>query len=406
MTDSIQKVTQTAGHPFAGSSHGLTMTTTTSPEPTFFFNLYMVITNRVFNESLLNSNSPDYKKMYDEVNGVLNVTFSCTSCGTHAFYRGVKDMKFKHGSVIAISNIMFQTYFINAVVIKNLFQGTIRTVGGNLNGLTIIPDSVQVFQNFPSIPTSTTTTVVTKSPKPTSTATTHKTSTSKTTFTTTNPKTSSLIATNHESTTHTSTSYKATTVTSRAPSKTSSMSSSTSSSTSPSKRPAGETTNKPFSKTTSKHGENISTDSSKQSLSTKSSSSANLSSFSTRRGPAPLLLNTTTGGRDSYNSYERVPGWAVALLVLACIILVLLIILLIIALVRCCTNDKVVDSNDVPEVHTPYSRRAFKEPLSTPSYSRHTPQQSPIVSSFESPKTPRVNRTGMYIVNPGEAGTS
>lgn len=51
---------------------GLQAAPQTYPTPLYTFSLCMEITNRVFNDSLLNKNSPQYKRMYAEVSGVVS----------------------------------------------------------------------------------------------------------------------------------------------------------------------------------------------------------------------------------------------------------------------------------------------------------------------------------------------
>ncbi|KAK2864737.1 hypothetical protein Q7C36_003891 [Tachysurus vachellii] len=99
---------------------------------------------------------------------------------------------------------------------------------------------------------------------------------------------------------------------------------------------------------------------------------------------------------------EGVPGWAIALLVLASIAILLLIIIIIILLIRwCCVDDSDEVRSLPPQEHTPYMRTTFREPLSVPAYSPHTPQKSlyPFEDLTQSPK-PKPNRTGTYVVNP------
>ncbi|KAL7829231.1 hypothetical protein AOLI_G00301160 [Acnodon oligacanthus] len=320
-------------------------TTTTEAIPKYAFYLGMEITNRVYNDSLRDPESAYYKSMYAEVSGVLVHIYNCSTCYTQPFYKGVAAMTFRNGSVIANSTIVFQTVFINAVLVKNLFITEIPS-SNEINGLKINSKFTEELST----------------PIPAALPTTG--------YTTTTPLT------------------RTTTMTSKHTNTTKSSSAPTSKNSSYTSSPLNRTSTHPG-------GVNITSN---------TSNSQNFSSTTDKpRRTEPILLPTTnapvSGGGD--NGYTGVPGWAIALLVLACIILLLLIILLIITLIRwCCADDK-PEPEDPPEPqHTPYERTTFKEPLSTPSYSPQTPQKSPILSPFEDPAKPKVNRTGMYVVNP------
>jgi len=53
---------------------GLQSSPMTYSTPLYSFSLCMEITNRVFNPSLLNTSSQQYKRMYTEVSGVVSVS--------------------------------------------------------------------------------------------------------------------------------------------------------------------------------------------------------------------------------------------------------------------------------------------------------------------------------------------
>ncbi|KAL6457630.1 hypothetical protein MHYP_G00345930 [Metynnis hypsauchen] len=365
-------------------------TTTTETIPKYAFYLGLEITNHVYNNSLRDAESAYYKSMYAQVSGALADIYNCSTCYTQPFYKGVAAMTFRNGSVIANSTIIFQTEFINAILVKNLFITEIPS-SNEINGLKINPKFTEELST----------------PIPATLPTTG--------YTTTTPLTRTTTMTSK----HTNT-----TMSSSAPtSKTSSYTSSSLNHTSKDTGGVNSTTTNPSSNTTRSH------------ITSNTSNSQNVSSTTAKpRRTEPILLPTTnapvSGGGD--NRYRGVPGWAIALLVLACIILLLLIILLIITLIRwCCADDK-PEPEDPPEPqHTPYERTTFKEPLSTPSYSPQTPQKSPMLSPFtqiyafkifhcalpltvtnplpvsglrvfhqEDPAKPKVNRTGMYVVNP------
>ncbi|XP_047014910.2 uncharacterized protein LOC124628740 [Ictalurus punctatus] len=158
------------------------------------------------------------------------------------------------------------------------------------------------------------------------------------------------------------------------------------------------------------HPEHISSSTSNKS-SSNTTSSHSVSSPETHTGVTnPSSTNNKdsrtehvlTNSSPSSNQGEGVPGWAIALLVLAAIAILLLIIIIIILLLRWCCVDNGDDVRSLPpQEHTPYMRTTFREPLSVPAYSPHTPQKNlyPFDDLPQSPK-PKPNRTGTYEVNP------
>lgn len=119
---------------------GLQSSPQTYSTPLYSFSLCMEITNRVFNDSLLNTTSQQYKRMYNEVSGVVSVSchlslnrcpyfthnrnnilsryiavdpireickhdfvwlsqldlaFNCSNCDTRETYRGVTNIRFR-----------------------------------------------------------------------------------------------------------------------------------------------------------------------------------------------------------------------------------------------------------------------------------------------------------------------
>ncbi|KAG1947413.1 mucin-1-like [Pimephales promelas] len=115
---------------------GLQSSPMTYSTPLYSFSLCMEITNRVFNPSLLNTSSQQYKRMYTEVSGVLDLAFNCSDCDTRETYRGLTNIQFRNEPMIANCTIQFQTLFINHVVIKYLF---LRLLDSNTqpNGLAL-----------------------------------------------------------------------------------------------------------------------------------------------------------------------------------------------------------------------------------------------------------------------------
>ncbi|XP_067282771.1 mucin-1 [Pseudorasbora parva] len=231
--------------------------------PLYSFSLCMEITNRVFNDSLLNKTSQQYKKLYAEVSGVLDAAFNCSNCDTRETYRGVTNIQFRNGPMIANCTIQFQTIFINNVVVKYLF---LRAIDNNTQ-----PND---------------------------------------------------LALNRQ--------YTAETVT-----------------------------------------------------------------------PAWLFPSSTTPGGSATpfagSSGHWLPGWAIALLVLACFIILLLLILILLICCWCCRRkDKKEETTTIIE-HAPYQRTSFKEHLANPTYMPHTPEKSPTYPVLGGPDG---GQAGMYAMNP------
>ncbi|XP_051949388.1 mucin-1 isoform X2 [Xyrauchen texanus] len=264
--------------------------------PTYSFFLSMEITNRVFNDSLLNPATKDYKQMYAEVAGALNIIYNCSTCGTNDSYRGVTDMQFREGSVIANCSISFKTIFINHFVVKNLF---VLAIEKNPQ-----PNGLKINKQF----TGETFTPIWYFPK------------------------------NDAQTT-------------------------------------------PMSRTTH-------------------SAIKDLGGATARTIPSGQNPAADTVTHNFY--YYGIPGWAIALLVLACVILLLLIILLI--LLICCwccgRKHKKQETTKLTE-HAPYERTSFKEHLANPAYNPHSPQMDPNLPVAGEPQGLIGNHPGMYVLNSG-----
>ncbi|XP_048849920.1 salivary glue protein Sgs-3-like [Brienomyrus brachyistius] len=95
------------------------------------------------------------------------------------------------------------------------------------------------------------------------------------------------------------------------------------------------------------------------------------------------------------SSYDGVPGWGIALLVLASVILLLLIIFFILALWRWCCRQEETGPTNMTGDPSPYEKLNV-EP-SAPEFQSKDPNGKIYPEDFEKPKK---NRTGMYVVNP------
>ncbi|KAF5893910.1 mucin-1-like, partial [Clarias magur] len=98
------------------------------------------IMNRVYNDSLQNPNSADYKRMFNEVSGAVRAAYGCPTCANNEAYQGVTDMNFRKGSVIADFIALFKGSFTNPILLKFVFLGALSN--NEINGLQINPESV------------------------------------------------------------------------------------------------------------------------------------------------------------------------------------------------------------------------------------------------------------------------
>ncbi|XP_051519506.1 uncharacterized protein LOC127420921 isoform X2 [Myxocyprinus asiaticus] len=278
------------------------------PMPTYLFSLCVEITNRIFSDSLLNPATKEYKQMYAEVVGALDIIFNCSSCETRNTYRGVTGMRFSKGSVIANCTISFKTIFINNIVVKNLFLSAIEKNPQ--------PNGLELNKQF----TGETVTPIWYYPK-------------------TEASTTSMSRTTHSATTHSAIKDIG----------------------GASKMPAGTTSS------TSK-------ESSGQHTTTKRGS-----------GTQPVVLPIATDPLMHHN-YYGVPGWAIALLVLACIILLLLLILIILLICCwCCRRKHKKEETTKLTEPAPYERTSFKEHLANPPYNPHALQKDQNLPVFGEP---------------------
>ncbi|XP_045078300.1 cell wall integrity and stress response component 1-like [Coregonus clupeaformis] len=377
----------------------------TTPTAKMAYQICMEITNRVFNDSLLNPNSEDYKKMYDEVNQLLAEVYGCPTCSTGSVYGGIATMTFRHGSVIANATIIFYTEAINQWVVKFLFLENIKDK----------PSALQINTHYTEFEATPVPAVVPNITIPTTPTTTITSTTSMTTTTTTNQPTTTPLAT-------TTTTFDKTiegqisvvtlsTTTGSGMRNDSVRSTSSPTSTSSSVITDGSGGNNRTNTTllpTTSHGASTSPGRVDPAKTSKRPTTSPSSGFtkrplkpSTRHQSSTTTKSSTTanmasGGNDGgFNDW--VPGWAIALLVLAAVILLLLIIIFIMMVVRwCCKRSK--------DLYT-HERKNFPNIGSFPAYVSHGPQapiqEQPNGKTFETIDDPRKkNKTGMYIVNP------
>ncbi|XP_046699672.1 nuclear transcription factor Y subunit alpha-like [Silurus meridionalis] len=67
-----------------------------SAEDTFNYNFSFEIMNRIYNNSLQDPQSEDYKNMYKEVSSAFYSVYSCSSCPTFVGYQGTHMQKLQH----------------------------------------------------------------------------------------------------------------------------------------------------------------------------------------------------------------------------------------------------------------------------------------------------------------------
>ncbi|KAM9434626.1 uncharacterized protein Hap1MRO34_002390 [Clarias gariepinus] len=242
----------------SGMSLGKPVENNESPEPLVTYDLTMDITNQIFNDSLLKSESSDYEILFTKVTGALFSIYGCSTCNTQTFYQGVSAMTFsnKTGTVLVKATLKFHTNQINSDVIIHLFKKAIAA-NDEINSLKINSKFTQATSepttsppnttktttthrpsastntHRPSASTSThrptasstkttphpttTTTTTTTTPRPTTTTTTPLPTTTTTTTTTTRPTTTTTTTTRPTTTTTTTTRPTTTTTTRRIP---------------------------------------------------------------------------------------------------------------------------------------------------------------------------------------------
>ncbi|XP_051992235.1 uncharacterized protein LOC127650686 [Xyrauchen texanus] len=271
------------------------------PMPTYLFSFCVEINNRIFNDSLLNPTTKEYKQMYAEVVGALDVIFNCTSCNTRNTYRGVTGMRFSKGSVIANCTISFKTIFINNIVVKNLF---LLAIESNPR-----PNGLELNKQF----TGETVTPIWYNPK-------------------TEASTTPMSRTTHSAIKDIG---------------------------GASKRPAGTT------------------------YSTSKESSGQKNTTKRGNGTQTVILPIATDSLMHHN-YYGVPGWAIGLLVLACIILLVLLILIILLICCwCCRRKHKKEETTKQTEPAPYERTSFKEHLDNPPYNPHAIQKDQNLPVFQ-----------------------
>ncbi|XP_059899653.1 uncharacterized protein LOC132451294 isoform X1 [Gadus macrocephalus] len=326
--------------------------------------LAIEITNVGFNASLQNRES-EYSKMLDaEVETLLDGIYKCEACPTKLFYEGVECINYSHG-LIANASIIFNTTSIDPSIVRALFTiylaEALPQTSLNVNeeytsdSKPVILDE-DVCKKTTTTPEPTTTPKTITSPKPTST-----------------PKPSS----NPEPTTTPST-----------PEPTSTPST-------PQPPPTPEPTSIP--EPTKTTGLIMTPDPSKTPDPTNAPDPT-VTSDPTRSGGT----SGPSSGGGNRDDRDWVPGWGIALLVLAAAILLLLIILFILLCIRFCRKrpsedpmgknpDPYYDENKMPPQET--------VPVYYPSAPITAPS-SPMQTEMVVGDTPKKNRTGFYALNP------
>ncbi|XP_053540541.1 uncharacterized protein LOC108273325 [Ictalurus punctatus] len=116
-----------------------------APNALVTYELTMDITNRIYNSSLLKSNSSDYAILYKQVTDMLNSIYGCATCKTHVFYGNVSAMSFSNqtGTVLVKASLVFQSNKTNADEIKGLFMNA-TAADKEINGLKVNPNFTQV----------------------------------------------------------------------------------------------------------------------------------------------------------------------------------------------------------------------------------------------------------------------
>ncbi|XP_047461532.1 putative GPI-anchored protein pfl2 [Mugil cephalus] len=341
--------------------------------PVRAFYVAMEITNRIFNTTLTNPETDEYKATYEEVSNLLNSIYGCnnhTKCPTNKFYGGVVAMTFSSGSVIANATIIFHTSSINPSVASSLFHQ-------NANNME--PQILQINPNFTTIEKVTETTASKTTTTAMSSTTDDRTTTRPITITTIKT-TTPISATSPTTTTPAKATITLTTAT-RTP-----MSTTVSTVVSSS-----------IPSTSSNGGQNTTQNPTMNNTTTLNPHSKHTDSQNTSHGKPS---DSPTGGGSNGGGPNSVPGWGIALLVLAAAILLLLIIIFMIMLVQWC--GKKTESEHMDTFEDPYyfeKKQHSQQPLSVQS-SQPPVTQKPVSTAVIVGDTPRKNRTGFYAVNP------
>ncbi|XP_041933404.1 cell wall protein DAN4-like [Alosa sapidissima] len=266
------------------------------------YKLSTEITNLNFSDSLLDPSSNYYISIEAMVNSVLTQTYNITG-GTEGYYLGTADMKFTKGQQINVDTTML---FISPNPFNIILLRYLFT--DYMTRTTSTPFTINFFNTLvakTTVPTTTTTTTTTRSPS------------TKRASQTTKPEAFSSM--------------------------------------------------KPDSETSGTNSSAITTPS--QNHTTDWASTASGTPTTTKPTPIDQRGSKTTGTTPyPLVPYwlDWVPGWGIALLVLASLILLLLIILIILLLLRWCCMD---EPEEEPQLrYDPYSH----EP-----YSSHSPAKTP-----------------------------
>ncbi|KAL2080669.1 hypothetical protein ACEWY4_024462 [Coilia grayii] len=374
----------------------------------FFF--YLEITNRTFNNYLLDPSSDYYKSLRSEVEDLMNTVFNCSTCSTKNGYRGISDMTFRNGSLVIVKmTLVFYNQPINTFVVKYLFIRSIKVNPPNYININLEYTSdvqtpvVATSEATPTTPMATQTSLPTSIASPVTSPGLTTLKVSDSTVPTLDPNsTSSGLTTSPEPMTKDLKSSSPVTQSSHGSTggpgtSSGSVTFSSGWTSTPSDMNTTEVT-------TSHTPSNTSSISPTTGGSTSSSGQETTPHFVTdspntpKQGNQGKTTTTTTanGSGSKLRPYwlDWVPGWAIALLVLAALILLLLIILFIMLLVRWCCME---EEKQPPPVSDPYPRFA---PSPAPTYVYHSPAPVQKDMSDDHPDKAKKNRTGLYMVNP------
>ncbi|MCI4374560.1 hypothetical protein PGIGA_G00007470 [Pangasianodon gigas] len=444
---------------------------TTTPNEFSAFIISIKITNRIYDDSLEDHQSQNYKILRQDVE---NLFFETYSFSPSAQYQEIAEMTFSNGSVIANSTVLFGTNQNSGQTVRRIFVTNYQQHPSLMLDLNInytadqepIPVPLSLLSNIPQSISSTSTTTSITSPNShtttelsdhvqsenessttsttsaspisgsdklidnnnatTATAQTHSTTNGSDLIHFASQTTSNSISNNSITAVHPSTitstmsasSPSAMTVHSGSNISTISSSSplnttvhsasniSTISSSSPLNTTVHSASNistisSSSSSTTTVHSaSNISTISSSSSSTTTVHPSSNISamsasSSSVSSGKTVTQKPTGPEGTDTVATEQGVPGWGIAILVLAAIILFFMLVLIILLLLFWCCWWR---QRGFMNVSDPDPMGYYNPDI--PMYSTHSTYDSHNGKSLDSDSDrPPKNRTGMYAVN-------
>ncbi|XP_059423174.1 mucin-3A [Carassius carassius] len=408
------------------------------------------ITNRVYNHSLADQQSAEYTTLKQEVEQLFADIYERSYDTTHLIYLGTDEIIFSNGSVIVTSRLLFGPTQANPELVRGIFFPAYKQIPSpaleidlsHIENEQTTEEPLEEERIFSRPPTTThkettfttmpsVTTPLTSTPDitmDTESFTSRLPSTRSPNMSTSYPLGSSAVVGNITNSIHSTTSIPFNTTTMHLNTTTSTPMDNTSISTAPNSSTNtvtnGTTTEVPNGTTTAA---DIGTIPAASNVTTTTVTITSVPNSTTTTTTAPQNTATvvpqspftsihSTVGKPTISSTKfttaqpsrtttmkhspttkvtvLVPGWAVALLVLAAVSLFLLIILIILVVIWCCCPKRRVFMNEAEEMNPPMY---FNPDI--PMYSTQSTFDTSNGKQVDVREKPPKNRTGMYVVN-------